>query len=207
MPHASIVLASTNRKKLGELAVLLAPAGLEVLGLDAFPGLPEVEETGETFEQNALLKACITAKATGLIAVADDSGLAVDALDGAPGVYSARYSADDHSIAGDTRDERNVNKLLAALADVPPERRAARFVCVMAACSPDGRRLVRRGEWGGFIARAPAGYNGFGYDPVFFDTEMGCTAAQMAPEEKNARSHRGKAVRAFLEGLSSFVRA
>ena len=200
-----VVLASTNKKKVSELEALLAPAGLSVKGLDAFPDLPEVEETGETFEENALLKACQTAKATGFVAIADDSGLAVDALNGAPGVYSARYSADTPDVAGATRDERNLNKLLIALKGVPPEGRTARFVCVMAACTPEGAHLTRRGEWEGRIAETPAGHNGFGYDPVFFDRELGCTAAQMTPEEKNARSHRGKAVRAFIEAFAEFA--
>ena len=205
MNKKTIILASTNKKKIAELSVLLAPAGLTVLGLDAFPELPEVEETGETFEENALLKACETAQATGLTAVADDSGLAVDALAGAPGVYSARYSDGDTGLTAATRDERNCEKLLAALRDVPEAQRTARFVCVMAACTPDGRRHLRRGEWEGQVALAPAGNNGFGYDPIFFDPEVGCTAAQMTPEQKNARSHRGKAVRTFLENFADFV--
>lgn len=207
MMKRTIVLASTNKKKLVELNTLLEPAGLTVVGLDAFPDLPEVEETGATFEENALLKACQTARATGLTAVADDSGLAVDALGGAPGVYSARYSAEDTGIAGATRDERNLNKLLIALRDVPEAKRTARFVCVMAACTPEGDRLVRRGEWEGRIAEFPAGHNGFGYDPVFFDPEAGCTAAQMPSERKNSRSHRGKAVRTFLEAFAGFAKA
>jgi XTP/dITP diphosphohydrolase len=205
MTKRTIVLASTNKKKLVELNTLLEPAGLTVVGLDAFPDLPEVEETGATFEENALLKACQTARATGFTAVADDSGLAVDALAGAPGVYSARYSAEDSDIAGTTRDERNLNKLLIALRGVPEAKRTARFVCVMAACTPEGNHLVRRGEWEGRIAEAPAGHNGFGYDPIFFDPEVGCTAAQMPAERKNSRSHRGKAVRSFLEAFAGFA--
>lgn len=203
-PDASIVLATRNKGKIRELSSLLAPFKLGVLGLDDFDNLADVEETGVTFAENALLKACAVSRATGLVAVADDSGLEVDALGGAPGVYSARY-ADAPGIPA--TDERNLRKLLAELTGVPPERRGARFCCCMAACAPGGEQITALGVWEGELAREPAGNNGFGYDPVFFDPELGCTAAQMSAEVKNARSHRGRAVAALLAKWPEFWRA
>ena len=201
--HSAIVLATRNKGKIREFAELLAPFGLTVLSLDDFPHLPEIEETGKTFADNALLKACGVSTATGLVAVADDSGLEVDALGKAPGVYSARYSERPGLPA---TDERNLEKLLADLADVPAGRRTGRFRCCMAACTPAGERLLAEGAWEGVVAASPAGSNGFGYDPVFFDQERGCTAAQMSREEKNARSHRAKAVAALLSKWPAFWR-
>ena len=186
----TVVLASRNAGKIRELAVLLEPFGVEVKGLDAFPAVGEIEETGTTFAENSLLKAATVSALTGLVAVADDSGLVVDALDGAPGVYSARYSEEAGRPA---TDARNTEKVLAQMADVPDERRTARFVSVMAAAAPDGRHILAEGRWEGVLARKPAGTNGFGYDPVFLDPELGLTAAQMEPARKNARSHRAKA--------------
>lgn len=200
----AIVLATRNKGKIREFAGLLAPFGLTVFSLDDFPHLPEIEETGATFADNALLKACGVSKATGLVAVADDSGLEVDALGKAPGVYSARYSEQPGLPA---TDERNVEKLLADLAGVPDGRRTGRFRCCMAACDPAGGRLLAQGVWEGIITADPAGHNGFGYDPVFFDPERGCTAAQMSREEKNTRSHRAKAVAALLNKWPAFWRA
>lgn len=200
----AIVLATRNKGKIAELAVLLGPFGLEVLGLADFPRIGEIEETGATFAENALLKACAVSAATGLVAVADDSGLAVDALGGAPGVYSARYSEEPGLPA---TDERNVHKLLAALAQTPPERRTARFRCCMAACTPDREQLTAEGAWEGALAQKPAGHNGFGYDPIFIDPESGLTAAQMNPADKNARSHRGKAAAALLNAWPAFWHA
>ncbi len=192
----TVVLASRNRGKIEELAVLLKPFGVTVMGLDAFPAVGEVEETGVTFAENALLKATTVSSLTGHIAIADDSGLVVDALGGEPGVYSARYSEERDFPA---TDERNIEKVLANAKDVPDGKRAARFVCVMAAAAPDGRHILAEGRWEGVLARERAGANGFGYDPVFFDPEEGMTAAQMEPARKNERSHRAAACRALLE--------
>ena len=202
--RSSIVLATRIKGKIRELTDLLAPFGLTVLGLDDFPEVAEIEETGVTFAENALLKACGVSKATGLVAVADDSGLEVDALGKAPGVYSARYSESPGLAA---TDERNVAKLLVALAGVPKERRVGRFRCCMAACTPAGEHLVAEGAWEGMVTEQPTGFNGFGYDPVFFDEEQGRTAAEMSREEKNARSHRAKAVAALLAQWPTFWRA
>ena len=203
MSAPKIVLATRNPGKIRELADVLHAFGLEVLGLDAFPAMADVEENGASFEENSLLKACAVARFTGLPAVADDSGLEVDALDGAPGIYSARYSdmrplppeAEDPALS---RDERNNLVLLRDLAAVPDAGRTGRFVCAMSACKPDGVSITLREAWEGRIARAPRGTNGFGYDPLFFDPEAGRTAAELGPEEKNARSHRGKALGQLL---------
>jgi len=194
----AIVLATRNKGKIAELSAMLQGFGLTVRGLDDFPEIGEIEETGTTFEANALLKAQAVAEATGLVAVADDSGLEVDALDGAPGVYSARY-AGEHA-----NDAKNNQKLLAALAEVPDEARTARFRCVMLAYAPNGEQLVRSGAWEGAIARAPKGENGFGYDPLFVDSISGRHSAELSREEKNARSHRGKALRALLDDWAGF---
>lgn len=200
-PAASIVLATRNQGKIREFASLLAPFGLTVLGLDVFPDVDEVEETGSTFAENALLKACAVSKATGLVAVADDSGLEVDALNGAPGVFSARYSATPGAPA---TDERNVSKVLTELQGIPADKRTARFRCCMAACAPEGGRLTVDGAWEGILTEKPAGYNGFGYDPIFFDQELQCTAAQMDGTVKNSRSHRARAVAALLAQWPDF---
>jgi len=199
----SIVLATRNQGKVVELAALLAPFKVTVLGLEHFPHIGEIEETGTTFRENALLKASMVSRETGLIAVADDSGLSVDVLDGAPGVYSAHYSETPGCPA---TDARNVHKLLAALADVPPAKRTGRFHCCMAACAPGGESITAEGVWEGIIACAPAGKSGFGYDPIFFDPEANKTAATMDPEEKNRRSHRAKAVTALLLKWFDFQR-
>jgi XTP/dITP diphosphohydrolase len=194
-PAFSIVLATRNQGKVYELAALLAPFKVTVLGLEHFPHIGEIEETGTTFRENALLKASTVSLGTGLVAVADDSGLSVDILGGAPGVYSAYYSETPECPA---TDEGNVRKLLAELAGVPQAERTARFHCCMAACAPGGESIIAEAAWEGLIAFAPSGKGGFGYDPIFFDPEKGKTAAEMNPEEKNRRSHRGKAVATLL---------
>jgi XTP/dITP diphosphohydrolase len=190
----TIVLATGNAGKIRELSAMLAEhePDIRVLGLKDFPEIGDIPETGATFEDNARIKAREVARLTGLVAVADDSGLAVDALDGAPGVYSARYSGEDAT------DERNVAKLLDALKDVPDPWRGCAFVCVMLAATPGGLELSGRGEWRGRVAHAPVGTQGFGYDPVFLDEELGLTAAQLDPQVKNGRSHRGLALRDLL---------
>lgn len=197
-----VVLATRNKGKIAELSAMLEGFQLQVRGLDDFPRIGEIEETGATFEENALIKARAVAEATGLVAVADDSGLEVDALGGAPGVYSARYGGENAT------DAVNNAKLLKALAGVPGAERTARFRCVMLACSPGGETLSASGAWEGAIAEAPRGDGGFGYDPVFVDGISGLHAAELSREEKNARSHRGKALRALLGGWPDFqVRA
>lgn len=193
-----IVLATRNQGKIKELNDLLSGYGLTVLGLSDFPQIGEIEETGATFAENAALKARTVAQATGLVALADDSGLEVDALSGAPGVYSARYSD-----PGAT-DARNNEKLLAVLKDVPEERRGCRFVSVVAAIAPNGAELLAEGRWEGRVLAAPRGNGGFGYDPLFFDPEADKSAAELSREDKNARSHRGRALRELLKRWPAF---
>ena len=202
-----IVLATQNAGKVRELAEPLAHAGVEVLGLDAFPEIGDIAETGLTFEENAYIKAATVARHSGLLSVADDSGLEVDALGGAPGVYSARHADDLPSLPGESRDARNMRKLLQELAGVPEARRTGRYVCCMTAVTPAGQSLATRGVWEGRLLAEQRGHNGFGYDPLFFDPTLGLTAAQMTPEQKNARSHRDKALRALLDRWAAFVRS
>ncbi|MDL2285378.1 XTP/dITP diphosphatase [Desulfovibrio sp. OttesenSCG-928-F07] len=194
--NTTILLATRNNGKIKEFARLLAPFGLQVAGLADFPDLVEVEETGKTFEENALLKAAYASKNTGLIAVSDDSGLMVAALNGAPGIYSARFSEQNGYPA---TDEGNNKKLLELLNGKPKNEREAKFVSVVAAVAPNGTHITATGEWAGFITTEAKGENGFGYDPLFFDPETSQTAAQMPPHEKNARSHRAKATAKLLE--------
>ena len=199
-----LLVATRNPGKLVELRRLLAAAdvvGVRVLGLADVPEFPEEPETGATFAENALAKARDAAKATGLPAVADDSGLAVDALYGMPGVLSARWSGRH----GD--DRANLDLVLGQLADVPDERRGAAFVCAAALVVPGGTEVVVHGEWAGRLVRAPRGVNGFGYDPVFDGDGDGRTSAELAPEEKDARSHRGRAMRALLPHLRELAQA
>ncbi len=200
-----ILLASTNKGKLAELREPLAKCNFEVLGLDAFPDFPEVEENGTTFEDNALLKARAAAAFTGLISIADDSGLEVDALGGLPGVHSARYSDDMPHLPSSNRDERNILKLLAALSEKSVEQRAARFCCVMAVAKPNGTTITSTGFWNGRILFQPRGNNGFGYDPIFFDPNLGCAAAELSKDIKMLHSHRAKALIALFEKLPSFL--
>ncbi len=193
-----ILVASRNPKKLRELRRVLADSGvvgLELVGLDEVPTFPETPETGATFEANAVVKARVGAAASGLPCVADDSGLEVDALNGMPGVLSARWSGRH----GD--DLANTVLLLGQLADVPDDRRAARFVSACALATPEGDETVVRGEWTGTIAREPHGDGGFGYDPVFVPTDQTRSAAQLTSEEKDAASHRGRALRLLLPAL------
>ncbi|WP_077071585.1 RdgB/HAM1 family non-canonical purine NTP pyrophosphatase [Mailhella massiliensis] len=200
----TLILATHNQGKVKELREPLARFGFEVKSLPE--DFPDIEETGTTFEENALIKARAVADMLHLPAVADDSGLEVDALGKAPGVYSARYGQDWPLLEGESKDERNNRKLLAALEGVPEEQRTARFRCCMAMVHPSSGKgapadLVASGAWEGRIAGVPSGTNGFGYDPLFFDPELGCTAAELDREAKMARSHRGKALKALLEEL------
>ncbi|MCW2510565.1 MAG: Nucleoside-triphosphatase [Modestobacter sp.] len=191
---ARLLLATRNAGKLAELQRLLASAvpGVEVLGLRDVPEYPEAPETGATFEENALLKAREAVRYTGLPAVADDSGLTVDALNGMPGIFSARWSGRH----GD--DEANTALLLGQLADVPDERRGGAFVCAAALVTPEGAEHVLRAEWRGRVLREKRGSNGFGYDPVFVPAGLELTSAELEPAEKDAISHRGQAFAALL---------
>jgi XTP/dITP diphosphohydrolase len=185
-----LVLATRNRAKLAELRRILAPlVPVEVIGLDDVPAYEEVPESGATFEENALIKAREAARRTGLPAVADDSGLTVEALNGMPGVLSARWAG------AAAADEANLRLVLEQVADVPDARRGASFVCAAVLVTPDGAEQVVRGEMVGTLLRAPRGDNGFGYDPVFVPTGETRTTAEMTPAEKDAISHRGKAFR------------
>ena len=185
-----VILASKNQHKLTELSAILSGLGFEI-ALESEYGLDiDVDETGTTFEENSLLKAEAVMKASGLPVLADDSGLMVDSLDGAPGVYSARYG---HKAS----DKERTAYLLENMKDVPEERRGAKFVCVITCLFPDGRKIVARGECPGVIARAPHGENGFGYDPVFYLPELGMTYAELPSEQKNAISHRARALQDF----------
>ncbi|GAA1283627.1 RdgB/HAM1 family non-canonical purine NTP pyrophosphatase [Saccharothrix xinjiangensis] len=198
-----LLLASRNKKKLGELRrILLAEGleGIEVVGLDDVPEFPEAPETEPTFEGNALAKARDAFNATGLPSVADDSGIAVDALNGMPGVLSARWSG------GHGDDLANTELLLGQLRDVPDERRGGAFVCAAAFVSAD-EEVVVRGEWRGAITREPRGGNGFGYDPVFRPEGHDATSAELSPEEKDALSHRGRALRRLLPHLRASAQA
>jgi XTP/dITP diphosphohydrolase len=191
-----IVLASNNPGKVREFNELLAGAHIQVVPQSEY-GVPEIEETGLTFVENAILKARNAATHTGLPAIADDSGLEVDALQGAPGIYSARYAG-----AG-AGDAANLHKLIEALRDVPEAQRTARFQCLMVYMEHglDPTPLIFQGSWEGRILFAPRGDNGFGYDPVFFVPERNCSSAELPPDVKNRLSHRGQALRALVSAL------
>lgn len=191
-----VVLATGNAGKVRELASLLEDFGLDIVAQTEL-GVESAEETGLTFIENAILKARHAAQITGLPAIADDSGLAVDALGGAPGIYSARYAGVDAS------DQQNLEKLLDALQDVPDDQRQAQFHCVLVYLrhAEDPTPLVCHGSWRGVIAREAAGHGGFGYDPIFFVPSEGKTAAELSREEKSAISHRGQALKLLLDAL------
>ena len=193
-----VVLASNNPGKLRELDAVLHPMGWELIAQGDL-GVPEAEETGTTFEANALLKARHAAACTGLAALADDSGIEVDALDGRPGVYSARYAGPQCD------DEANNRLLLQELEGVPEEQRRARYQCVIALVrtAEDPDPLIARGAWEGRILETPQGHNGFGYDPLFYVPTHGCASAELDPDVKNALSHRGAALRALVERLQA----
>jgi XTP/dITP diphosphohydrolase len=198
-----LLLATRNAGKLAELQRLLESAvpGVEVVGLRDVDEYPEAPETGATFAENALLKAREAVRYTGLPAVADDSGIAVDALNGMPGVLSARWSGRH----GD--DDANTALLLGQLADVPDERRGAAFVCAAALVTPDGAERVLEREWRGAVIREKRGSNGFGYDPVFLPAGSERTSAELTPAEKDARSHRGQAFAALVPVLAEVLGA
>ncbi|GAA4330004.1 RdgB/HAM1 family non-canonical purine NTP pyrophosphatase [Klenkia terrae] len=196
-----LLLATRNAGKLAELQRLLATAvpGVEVLGLRDVPEYPEAPETGATFAENALLKAREAVRYTGLAAVADDSGITVDALNGMPGILSARWSGRH----GD--DPANTALLLGQLADVPAERRGAGFVCDAALGRPDGTERVLERTWRGAVLREPRGSNGFGYDPVFLPEGLDRTSAELAAAEKDAISHRGQAFAALIPVVAELL--
>ena len=198
-----VVLATRNQHKVTELRRILEGSGLAVdlIGTQEFPDLPDVAETGSSFAANALLKARDVAHRTGLIAIADDSGLCVDALNGMPGIFSARW-------AGRHGDDRaNVDLLLAQLADVPSLRRGASFHCAAALATPQGEERVVEGVLDGGVIEQPRGSNGFGYDPVFVPRGYVLTTAELTPQEKDAISHRGQAFRALVPVLSDLLDA
>ena len=193
MSH-KLVLATRNQGKITEFRRILdalAPGAIELIGVDQFPDLVDVDETGSTFEENSLLKARYTCQATGLPAIADDSGLCVDALNGDPGIFSARW-AGEHG-----NDQANLEKVLAQLKDVPDEKRTAHFMCVASLVLPDGREQVAEGRFEGHILHAPVGENGFGYDPIFQPLGLSISSAQMSAEDKDLVSHRGKSLRSI----------
>ena len=191
-----VVLASKNKYKLVEISKITEKFDMELvlqseLGVDI-----DVEETGTTFEENSFLKAEAVMKATGLPALADDSGIAVDALNGEPGIYSARYGFDDS-----LDDWGRLQLLLKNTEHVPDGQRQAQFVCVITMVTPEGKTIQARGEIHGELLRAPVGENGFGYDPIFYYPPFGMSTAEMSPEDKNKVSHRGKALEVFYEKL------
>ncbi len=191
----TVVFASRNRGKIREIRALLEGLPIALRSLDDFPNAPDVEEDGDTFLDNALKKALAVSRHTGHAALADDSGLTVDALDGAPGVHSARY-------AGENADDgRNIEKLLREMKDVPEKGRGAAFRCVLVLCEPDGSCESFEGAWEGRIAEAPDGDGGFGYDPVFYLPGLGKTVARLSLEEKNRLSHRARAMERLREAL------
>jgi len=190
------VLASSNAGKLRELAAILAPLGYELVTQSSL-GIDTPPETGSTFAENALLKARHAARLSGFPALADDSGIEVDALDGRPGVYSARYAGEGAT------DLANLQKMLEELRGVPLERRSARYQCIIAFArnAEDPAPLIAQGSWEGRVLSAPRGTGGFGYDPIFQPAGLDVSAAELSAEEKNARSHRGEALRALARLL------
>ena len=202
MKH-TLVLATRNNGKIVEFRRILdslAPGEIDLVGVDQFPDLIDVEETGKTFEENALLKAHYTARATGLPAISDDSGLCVDALNGDPGIYSARWAG----VHGD--DKANLEKILVQLMQVPDENRGAHFTCIAALALPDGQQHVEEGVFQGRILHAPIGEHGFGYDPIFAPLGMSISSAQMNASEKDSISHRGKALREIAPHVIQMLR-
>ncbi|MCJ7728909.1 MAG: XTP/dITP diphosphatase [Sedimentisphaerales bacterium] len=202
--HRRILVASTNPGKLREIRQMLG-GEIEWVGLENFPGIPEIEEDGKTFAENARKKATGYAKATGLWTLADDSGLVIDALGGQPGVKSARFAGatdKDRKVI----DRKNFGKVLKLLKDVPKKKRSARFVCCLCLASPQGVLAETDGKLEGVIGERPVGENGFGYDPIFFVPKLNKTVAQLTGEEKNAISHRGNAIRKLKPLLKKLLK-
>lgn len=195
-----MVVATHNQGKLQEIKAILAPLGLKILSLKDFPELPEVVEDGLTFAENAEKKAREVARKTGRMTIADDSGLAVDALQGRPGVFSSRYAGEKAT------DRQRYEKLLAEMAGIPERQRGANFICSIAVASPGGQVALAEGKCRGRIAFAPRGNQGFGYDPVFYLPEFGKTLAEVSPEIKNLISHRARALEKLNEILPALLR-
>ena len=198
-----ILVATTNPGKIAELSAMLGD-GFQWLGLADFNGITEIKEDGKTFAENARKKAMGYAKATGLWTIADDSGLVVDALNGKPGVKSARFSGEkdeDRTLL----DHKNMTKVLALLRGVPTEKRTARFVCCLCLASPEKILIETEGTLEGIIAEKEIGENGFGYDPIFFVPRLNKTVAQLSREEKNAISHRGNAIRKLKPAIKGYI--
>jgi XTP/dITP diphosphohydrolase len=188
-----LIFATGNENKMKEIRMILADCGYEILSMKEAGIDVDIVEDGKTFEENAVIKATAISKLAGCLVLADDSGLEVDAMDTAPGIYSARWEGED------TPYSVKNQKIIDNLKDVPEEKRTARFVCAIAAAFPDGRVVTRRGTIEGLIAHKPAGENGFGYDPIFYVPEFKKTTAELSPEEKNKVSHRGKALQMIRE--------
>lgn len=193
------LIATNNAHKVTEIKAILAPLGVECVTLREAGVVSDPDETGKTFKENAFIKAESAMKASGMPAFADDSGLAVDALNGAPGIYSSRYAGDDAT------DDDRINKLLGELRDVPEEKRTARFICSVCCVFPDGRKITAEGASEGHIAYHKIADNGFGYDPIFIENSTGKSFAEIVGEDKNRVSHRGIALRAFAKELSAFL--
>ena len=200
MEKIEVVIATRNAGKLREIKEILAPLGLKILSLRDFSEIPEILEDGQTFEENAVKKAAAVARQSRRVAIADDSGLAVDALQGRPGVFSSRFAGEKAT------DEDRYRKLLKEMAGVPEGQREAAFICAVAVASPNGKVEVVEGECRGAIALAPKGNHGFGYDPVFYFPESGKTMAELEPEVKNRISHRAQALEKLNQVLPSFLK-
>lgn len=196
----TIIFATGNADKMREICEIMADCDVEILSMKEAGIRTDIAEDGKTFEENAKIKARAIAEHTDAIVLADDSGLEIDALGGEPGVYSARYMGEDTSY---TLKNRN---LIDRLEGIPKEQRSARFVCAIAAVLPDGQELVTRQTMEGYIGYEPQGENGFGYDPIFYLDEYGCSSAALSREQKNAISHRGKALRAMREMLAEHLK-
>ena len=191
-----LIIATGNEDKVREIDEILEGTGFEAISMKQAGFNPDIVEDGTTFEENALKKAMAVHELSGEYVIADDSGLCIDALDGAPGIYSARFCGEDSTY------EEKFRKIFEMLADVPEDKRTAQFVCAIAVVKPDGTSFTVRGECRGVLHEKPVGENGFGYDPIFYVPEFGMTTAQMDPEVKNSISHRGRALRAMVEKLT-----
>ena len=200
MEKIEVVIATRNSGKLREIRAILSPLGLKILSLRDFPEVPEIIEDGQTFEENAVKKAAVVSRQTGRMAIADDSGLAVDALQGRPGVFSSRYAGEKAT------DAQRYQKLLKEMAGTPQGKRGAAFICAMAVASPKGKVEMVKGECRGEIAFAPKGSHGFGYDPVFYLPERGKTMAELEPDVKNRISHRAQALEKLKQVLPNFLK-
>lgn len=194
-----IIIATKNKGKAKEFERMFEPLGLQVKTLLDYDHIEDVEETGTTFEENAILKAEEVSKKVNQVVIADDSGLIVDALNGAPGVYSARYAGLEKN------DEANIDKVLKELKGIPERDRTARFYCALAVAFPNGQTITVNGSCEGLILQERKGKNGFGYDPIFFVKELGKSMAELQPEEKSGISHRGRALKKLEDRLSSIL--